>query len=82
MSALGEKIDEFKIPICNSFRERFVNDQLCYELDVNEKMSPSENDLKLGLTLIIDENKDRQYSGDTSMNNMKESGNSNVKEKE
>ena len=81
MSALGEKVDEFKIPICNSFRERFVNDQLCYELDVNEKMSPSENDLKLGLTLIIDENKDRQYSGHTPMNNMKESGKLNVKEK-
>ena len=64
MSALGVKIDQFDVPVCNSFKAKILNDQLCYEVDVNEIISKpfTANDLKLGLALLIDENWDRQYN--------------------
>ena len=64
MSALGVKIDQFDVPVCNSFQAKILNDQLCYEVDVNEIISKpfTANDLKLGLALLIDENWDRQYN--------------------
>ena len=33
---MGKKIDKFSLPVCNSFKANILNDQLCYELDVNE----------------------------------------------
>ena len=33
---MGKKIDKFSLPVCNSFKAKILNDQLCYELDVNE----------------------------------------------
>ena len=36
MSALGAKIDKFEIPVCNSFQAKILNDQLCYEIDLNK----------------------------------------------
>ena len=64
ISALGVKIDQLYAPVCNSFKARVLNNQLCYEVDVNELISESfsANELKLGLVLLIDENWDRQYN--------------------
>ena len=64
MSALGVKIEEFYVPVCNIFKARVLYDQLCYEVDVNEIISKpfTAKDLKLGLVLLIDENWDRQYN--------------------
>ena len=62
MSAMGVKIDQFDVPVCNSFRAKILNDQLCYEVDPNlfiDKANVKEN-LKLGLDLVLDYNKDRQ----------------------
>ena len=75
MSALGVKIEEFYAPVCNSFKARVLNNQLCYEVDVNEKISKpfSANELKLGLVLLIDENWDRQYNR-TKPTNTRDSG--------
>ena len=36
MSVMGVKIDEFDVPVCNSFRPKVLMDQLCYEVDPNE----------------------------------------------
>ena len=36
LSTMGTKIDQFSVPVCNSFKATVLNDQLCYELDVNE----------------------------------------------
>ena len=60
---LGTKIEQFENYVCNSFRPKILNNQLCYELDLNERIEkPFEaKDLELGLTLLIDENEDRQY---------------------
>ena len=29
MSAMGVEIDQFEVPICNSFQAKILNDQLC-----------------------------------------------------
>ena len=54
----------FTIPICKSFRPKIFYDQLCYEVDVNKYLEQSENrrnDVKIGLSFLIDTNKNRQY---------------------
>ena len=35
MSAMGVTIDQFDVPVCNSFQATVRNDQLCYEVDLN-----------------------------------------------
>ena len=62
MSILGKKIDQFEVPICNSFKQTVLLNQVCYELDVTKVINGSnvEEALKLGLTLILDYIEDRQ----------------------
>ena len=63
MNIVGTKIDQFDVPACNSFKAKILKDQLCYEIDLNEYKSnfTSEN-LKTGLTFLVDQNEDRQFS--------------------
>ena len=64
MSAMGTKIDEFDVPVCNSFQAKVLNDQLCYEVDLN-KLSNKNNldrELKSGFSFIMDYNEDRQVT--------------------
>ena len=35
MSIRGVNIDQFDIPVCTSFKATILNDQLCYEVDLN-----------------------------------------------
>ena len=62
MSSMGVKIDQFDIPVCNSFQAKILNDQLCYEVDLNKYKNKDniENDLKIGLVFFMDYNEDRQ----------------------
>ena len=64
MSAMGVKIDKFDFPVCNSFKATITNDQLCYEVDMNRFVQKNtfSSYLKLGLTLIMDYNEDRQVT--------------------
>ena len=50
------------ILFCNSFQEKIMNDQICYEVDLETFKSDNdvENDLKLGLSFVMDYNEDRQ----------------------
>ena len=61
---MGVKIDEFDIPVCNSFQARILNDQLCYEVDLNRLSNKDniERELKLGLNFLMDYNEDRQVT--------------------
>ena len=64
MSVVGVKIDQFDDPVCNSFQAKVLNDQLCYEVDLN-KLSNKSNiakELELGFSFIMDYNEDRQVS--------------------
>ena len=61
MTGLGRKIPEFALPVCSSFTRTFIEDQLCYELEVNKFFNHprTEQKLRKGLTLILDYNEDR-----------------------
>ena len=72
MSAMGTKIDEFDVPVCNSFQAKVLNDQLCYEVDLN-KLSNKNNldrELKSGFSFIMDYNEDRQVTFDQEPKNL------------
>ena len=58
--------DQFDVPICNSFEPKILNDELCYEIDVNKYTSKdnTEKELKSGLIFIMDYNEDRQITLD------------------
>ena len=66
MSAMGVKIDLFDVPVCNSFEAKIMNDQLCYEVDLNifTNKGNIEKELKSGFAFIIDYNEDRQFTFD------------------
>ena len=56
-------IPNLKIPVCDSFQPRLLNDQLCYEIDLhnitNDK-NPSVEDIKSGFVFVMDYNEDRE----------------------
>ena len=64
MTAMGVIIDQFSVPVCNSFQDKILNDQLCYEVDLEQFKNKDniEKDLKLGLVFIMDYNEDRQVN--------------------
>ena len=82
MSAMGTKIDEFDVPVCNSFQDKVVNDQLCYEVDLNKLKNWNFNrQLKTGLNFLMDYNEDRQVTFNNNISREKdESLSSNVVE--
>ena len=57
---MGERLSTFQVPVCNLFREKIVDGQVCYEADVNSFKKESEgnweDDLQKGFGLIIDTN--------------------------
>ena len=56
---MGVKIDQFEVPVCNSFKAKILNDQLCYEVDPNRFRSSNDETIQ-DLKLYIDVNEDRQ----------------------
>ena len=62
MSAMGAKIDKFNDPVCNSFQAKVLNDQLCYEVDLNKFSDKNniKNEINLGFNFLMDYNEDRQ----------------------
>ena len=63
---LTEKKNKFRIPVCNSFQPKIFFNQLCYEININkfkDKHLFSEQNLKLGLSMLVDTNFNHQYSG-------------------
>ena len=64
MSSLAVKIDQFDVPVCNSFQAKVMNDQLCYEVDL-DRLSNRNNiefDLNPGFIFFMDYNEDRQLT--------------------
>ena len=64
MSAVGIKLDQFDDPVCNSFQATLINDQLCYEIDLNRVSNESniDKELELGFYIFMDYNEDRQLT--------------------
>ena len=74
MSAIGIKIDQFDVPVCNIFQDKILNDQLCYEVDLNwfTNKTNIDKELELGFNFVMDYNEDRQFiSENFSENKMK-----------
>ena len=60
---LGQMIPNLKIPVCDSFQPRLLNDQLCYEIDlhnITNDEKPSNEDVKSGFVFVMDYNEDRE----------------------
>ena len=64
MSLLGQKIEQFQVPVCSSFRKTFLNGKTCYSIDINEIMR--ERNIKMdkklledGLVVLMDFNEER-----------------------
>ena len=63
MSVMGTKIDQFNVPVCNSFRPKILQEQLCYTVDPNMyKRYVDEKNVELSLGLFINYNEDRELS--------------------
>ena len=61
MSAMGVKIDQFDVPVCNSFRPKTLQDQLCSTVvDPNEYRHKINLEGDLSLSLFIIYNEDRE----------------------
>ena len=73
MSSMGVNIDYFDIPICTSFEATVLNDQLCYEVDLNKFSNKDniKNELESGFIFHMDYNEDRQVIGDDDVENTK-----------
>ena len=58
MSLLGRKVDGFQDPVCSAFTRKIVNNQLCYEVDLNRFRDQVDwkESLQSGLFLAIDTN--------------------------
>ena len=58
MSLLGRKVDGFQDPVCSAFTRKIVNNQLCYEIDLNRFRDQVDwkESLQSGLSLVIDTN--------------------------
>ena len=60
---MGVQIKEVDVPVCNSFKDRIVKDQLCQQIDLNQfktKLKPNE---KIVFSFFIDFNEEREYLG-------------------
>ena len=60
MSVMGIKMDQFDVPVCNSFRPIIVLDQLCYQVDPNEYKNRIDLEGDISLSLFIHYNEERQ----------------------
>ena len=64
MSTMGISVKPFAVPVCNSFQEKILNDQLCYEVDLDRYSNKDNIDRELGegLVILLDFNEDRQVT--------------------
>ena len=62
MKSMGRRSELYDVPVCNSFKSKIRNNQLCYEIDLEDYKDPNniEKQLKEGLVLIMDYNEERQ----------------------
>ena len=61
MSIVGTYLEKFDFPICDKFRPKILEGQLCFQIDVNElnDQVDAKNTLEHGLIFAMDYNEDR-----------------------
>ena len=64
MSGVGVKLEQFDDPVCHSFQAKILNDQLCYEVDLNlySNQSNKAQEVEFGFSFVMDYNEDRQVT--------------------
>ena len=63
MSITGVKLEQFSLPVCQAFKRKILNDQLCYETDLTEyKQYVTYEVLKKGFSFVVDLNENRMTS--------------------
>ena len=69
MSSMAVQNVQFEVPVCNSFQDKVVNDQLCYEVNLNRfsKKNNIAKELELGFYFLMDYNEDRQVTIQSSL---------------
>ena len=74
ISSMGEIIDSFPVPVCNSFVPKVLHDEICYEVDLNRFRDNNNigNELRLGFNFYLDYNEDRQVTLDQTFRKAKE----------
>ena len=74
---IGQKIDDFEVPVCNIFVTKSWNDQVCYELDLNLLKDEADiyHQLKDGMLLILDFNEERQFEKNENSKKVKKARN-------
>ena len=62
MKKMGRRSEQYDVPVCNSFKSKIRNNQLCYQIDLEDYKDKTniEKQLKEGLVLIMDYNEERQ----------------------
>ena len=61
-SAMGVKIDQIDVSVCNSFRPKIKRDQLCYTVDLNKIKQKMNLKDTITFSFFIDYNEDREFS--------------------
>ena len=61
---MGTNYSKFKVPVCNSFKATIKDEQICYEIDLEEYKSERDlvKQLQEGLVLYLDYNEDKQLT--------------------
>ena len=61
---MGEKINHFDLPVCIKFRQKILEGQLCYQVDINQIKNQVEakEAIKHGLLVMIDYNDDKMIT--------------------
>ena len=57
---MGVKIDQFDVPVCNSFRPKIISNQLCYTVDPSKYKDKITLKQELSLALFINYNEDKE----------------------
>jgi len=73
MTSVGIETEEFGVPVCNCFQAKNLDDQLCYEVDLNRFSNKYniDKELELGFNFLMDYNEDRQVTFDQDVRNEK-----------
>ena len=60
--AMGVKIDQLSVPVCNIFRPKLLRDQLCYSVDLNSIKAKFDSKEKVYFSFFVDYNEDREVA--------------------
>ena len=76
-SAMGVKIDQIDVPVCNRFMPKVRRNQICYTVDLDKIRKERESKGKVYFVFFIDYNEDRDISVARTINENEVSENKN-----